>query len=242
MIRTLSMGAGVQTTALLLMDPKRYDYVIFADTGDEKEETYYYIDKYLKPFCKENDVPWITVKHNKGFSLMEWCMKRKILPIRTRRWCTMDFKVKPINRFIRTLGATMKNPVICTIGISYDEAVRAHLSKYDVKYVVKEFPLIEQKITRNMCYKIIEEKGYPIPPKSGCDYCMFNKRSHFRELYKKHPERFKKIVEMEKNDYKYPMNPLVGKFPLEGIMLNGSLDNYMDEKEDETCESGYCFT
>ena len=33
MIRTMSMGAGVQTTALLLMDPERYDYIVFADQG-----------------------------------------------------------------------------------------------------------------------------------------------------------------------------------------------------------------
>ena len=88
------MGAGVQTTAMLLKFPDRYKngYIIFADTGDEKKETYWYIENYLKPFCIEKGLRWVTVHHKHGFSLMGWCIKRKILPIRSRRWCTADFK------------------------------------------------------------------------------------------------------------------------------------------------------
>lgn len=37
-MNVLSMGAGVQTTACLLR--YKYDHVIFADTGDERPETY----------------------------------------------------------------------------------------------------------------------------------------------------------------------------------------------------------
>lgn len=67
-VRCLSMGAGVQTTAQLLRDPQRYKngFIIFADTGDEKAETYWYVEKYLKPFCKENGLRWVTVKHGHG--------------------------------------------------------------------------------------------------------------------------------------------------------------------------------
>ena len=241
MTHVISMGAGVQTTALLLMNPKKYDYIIFADTGDEKAETYYYIEKYLKPFAKKHGVPWITVRHNKGYSLMDWCLKRKILPIRTRRWCTQDFKIKPINRFIRKLGATKKNPVTTDIGISLDESHRANFNKKDVQYVKKEYPLLDQKITRRRCYEIIEEHGFPIPPKSGCDFCMFQKRSEMRKLFATQPERFHKIVLMEQNDRYYPRKPLIGTFPLEGLEKNGSLDDYTDEEGFESCDSGHCF-
>ncbi len=241
MIRTMSMGAGVQTTALLLMDPERYDYIVFADTGDEKAETYWYIENYLKPFCKAWNLPWITVKHKHGYSLMDWCIKRKILPIRTRRWCTVDFKVKPINRFIRSLGATKKNPVYQDIGISLDESHRANFAKNGPKYVKIDYPLIDQKITRRQCYEIIEAHGFPIPAKSGCDFCMFQKRSEIRKLAGEKPERFKQIVEMEKNDRYYPRKPLIGTFPLEGLLHNGKMDDYMDEDGFESCDSGHCF-
>ena len=239
------MGAGVQTTAILLKYWQRYKngYIIFADTGDEKQETYWYIEKYLKPFCKAHDLKWVTVKHKHNFSLMDWCMKRKILPIRARRWCTSDFKIKPINRFLRSIGATKKNPVIEDIGISLDESHRANFSKYDVQYVVKNYPLIDDKITRRECYTIIKEHGFPLPPKSGCDFCMFNKRSEMRKLYAKQPDRFKQIVKMEQNDRFYPKKPLFGNFPLEGIMNNTSLDDYSDDEnsDDDSCDSGHCF-
>lgn len=244
--RCLSMGAGVQTTAMLIKFWKRYlkGYVVFADTGDEKAETYWYIENYLKPFCKTKGIRWVTVRHKHGFTLMEWCIKRKIVPIRTMRWCTGDFKIKPINRFLRAIGAKKKHPVYEDIGISLDESHRANFSKKDVQYVVKEYPLLDAKITRRGCYDIIKEAGWPVPPKSGCDFCMFQKRSEIRILQKEHPERFHKIVEMEKNKYDYPKNPMIGKFTLDNLEKNASLDSFTDEDDDDmmdSCDSGHCF-
>jgi 3'-phosphoadenosine 5'-phosphosulfate sulfotransferase (PAPS reductase)/FAD synthetase len=245
-IRCLSMGAGVQTTAILLKFWERYKngYIIFADTGDEKKETYWYIETYLKPFCKEKGLRWQTVYHKHGFSLMEWCLKRKIIPIRTRRWCTQDFKIKPINRFLRKIGATKRHPVHQDIGISLDESHRANFSKKDVKYVVKEYPLLDAKLTRRDCYEIIAKHGWPLPPKSGCDFCPYVKRKDMRKLLAEDPDRFHKIVLMEQNDRYYPHKPLIGGSPLANLELNQSLDNFTDEDEDielDTCDSGNCF-
>lgn len=243
MIRIMSMGAGVQTTAMLLKWHERYDYIIFADTGDEYAETYWYIENYLKPFCKEHNLEWVTVKHKHGFSLMEWCIKRKIIPIRTRRWCTMDFKVKPINRFIRTLGAKKKNPVHVDIGISMDESQRANFTKKDVQYIVKEYPLLDAKLTRSDCKKIITDYGWPLPPKSGCDFCMFQKRSTLRKMLAT-PEGKARLIEidkMEKNDRYYPRKPLIGKFTIDGLLKNGTLDDFPDDDNDDSCDDGYCF-
>ena len=166
------MGAGVQTTALLLEFWQDYDLVIMADTGDEKKETYWYVEKYLKPFCKEKGLEWVTVRAKK--TLMEHCLDRKIIPIRARRWCTQDFKVKPILKEIRRRGATKKNPTISCIGISIDEAHRANFTT-SVLYQVLEYPLIDKKLSRKDCHDIIEKHGFPQPPKSGCDFCMYQK-------------------------------------------------------------------
>ena len=48
----LSLGAGVDTTAILLMPDimDKTDFILFADTGGENPETYEYLDKYLKPY------------------------------------------------------------------------------------------------------------------------------------------------------------------------------------------------
>lgn len=237
-ITVLNMGAGVQTTALLLENWKAYDYVVFADTGDERQETYEYIENYLKPFCESKNLKWVTVKAKK--TLMQHCLDRKIIPIVTRRWCTEDFKIKPIRRFLRSLGATAKNPIISHIGISLDESHRANFNN-DVKYQLLEYPLVDRKITRDMCKDIILKHGFPLPSKSGCDFCMFNKRSWFRELAIKQPERFKQIVEMEKNSYTYGKYYLQGKYPLEMIISNSKLDDFIENEIGDTCDSGHCF-
>ena len=83
----LSMGAGVQTTAMLIKYYERLDHVIFADTGDEYPETYFYVKQYLKPFCEEKNLDWITVKNNKFKSIMDRCFKKKVIPFRNLRWC-----------------------------------------------------------------------------------------------------------------------------------------------------------
>lgn len=235
-MRVLNMGAGVQTTAILLEFPDMFDCVIFADTGAEQAETYYYIENYLKPFCKDNNIEWHTVKPKK--TLEQHCLDKKLIPIPTRRWCTADFKVKPIKRKLRELGATAKNPITSIIGISIDEAHRANFTT-DVKYQKMEYPLVDKKITRKQCGEIILKHGFPIPPKSGCDFCMFFSRNHFRELSKKNPKRFAEIVKMEKNSYSYGKYYLKGKYPLESISSNMMLDDFNNEYED-SCDSGHC--
>lgn len=86
--------------------------------------------------------------------------------------------------------------------------------------------------------------GFPIPPKSGCDFCMFSKRSEFRKLFAKDPERFAQIVEMEKNSRDYPHDTLLKSGALEPIMMNQSLDLFIDDSaadEIDMCDSGHCF-
>jgi len=237
-LKVLNMGAGVQTTAMLLEFWEDYDLVIMADTGDEQEETYYYVEKYLKPFCKSKNLEWVTVKEKRYGSLMKHCLERKILPIPARRWCTDEHKVKPILKELRKRGATKKNPITSCIGISIDEAHRANFNT-SVQYQKLEYPLVDKKISRQNCAEIILKHGFPIPPKSGCDFCMFFSKNHFRELAKNNPERFQKIVNMEKNSSSYGKYYLKGKYPLQMILDNTSLDEFESEYAD-SCDSGHC--
>ncbi len=244
MRRILSMGAGVQTTALLIKCPERYKdgYIVFADTGDEKAKTYWYIEKYLKPFCEEKNLKWVTVKNKNYDSLMDWSMKKKRLPIVMSRHCTKNFKITPMEQYARSIGATDKNPIYLDIGISIDESHRANFTKYEKKYLIKEWPLVDLKISRKMCYDIIKEHGWPLPVKSGCDFCPFMPRSEMKKLSYENPERFAKIVAMEKNDTNYPKYPLNGRYTLESISNNTVMDDFTDdEDENATCDSGHCF-
>lgn len=248
-LRLLSMGAGVQTVACLIKYNKQYDDVIFADTGDEKQETYTYVEKYLKPFCEENKIKWTTVKSNRANSLMEFCMNQKVIPIKARRWCTHDFKVVPIRQYIRKTYYPDRchrlYPAVKDIGFSTDEVYRLNRNNVggDPRYIKPNYPLLDDKVSRIGCMDIVKDYGWPTPPKSACDFCMFAKKAELRELAYKHPERFKKIVEMEENSYTFPEQTLTAYGPLRTLMeSSGGMDAFLEESDElEECDSGHCF-
>jgi len=237
----LSMGAGVQTTAMLLKYTERYHDggIVFADTGDEHKETYDYIRDYLEPYCESNGMSFDIARMAKYEKLYDYLWARKTLPIVQTRECTRVSKIYPINHYLRAKGHTKKNPAILDIGFSYDEVHRVgNLKRYCPKYIVKECPLLYDRITRRDCEKIITDHGWPIPPKSSCDYCPFRGIKRLRALSVSDPDRFADIVRLEKNDRKGL--PLLGRGRpfLTHITGNQKLDDFVD---DEYCDSGHCF-
>lgn len=234
----LNMGAGVQTTALLIKYVDIFDSVVFADTGDEMPETYDYINDYIKPLAGKR---WHTVRATRAASLYDHCIERKIVPIIARRWCTEDFKVKPLQRFYRKYyHATHKNPVYIHIGFSLDEAHRANFSRKMPRYTIAKYPLLDDHITREQCKEIIKSHGWPLPVKSGCYYCPFQSKKKWRELRANHPDLFILSEKLEQNDRFYPKRTLsrAGKLRvITGADLH-SLDDY-DHTED-LCDSGHC--
>ena len=244
-VHILSMGAGVQTTALLLKYGKtgRYDYCVFADTGEELLATYVYIRKYLKPYANECGIPWVTVGVGEG--IYDYYYKTEGLPKKMNRDCTRKFKIEPINRFARSIGCTEHNPMLEDIGFSLDEARRLNEAKpnKDEKYIAKAYPLIDEKITRKQCHEIITAHGWPSPPKSGCWFCPFKTRKYFRNMAFKNPKRFARAVALEKNDRKYPKYPLDGKALLSNILDNARLDAEAipDDLDEDGCDTGYCW-
>ena len=239
--RILSMGSGVQTTYILFKYWERYangkGVVIFADDGDEKPETYYYIEKYLKPFCEGKNIEWVTVKSKLG-TLMNYCMKKKLIPTRSFRWCTHKFKIMPIRKEVRKRGATAKNPFYQDIGITTDEIHRANGQKYDTLYLKSEYPLLDTKESRQNCADGIKAMGYPIPPKSGCYYCPYAKKKEMRKLHAEHRILYDKASIMEQNNGQYPKMTLFS-VPLKNLNENTSLDDFDDELGE--CDSGHCF-
>jgi len=65
MDRILSFGGGVQTTALTILicqGKVKADMAIFADTGCERPETYWYIDTWMKPMLSAANIPLQVVR------------------------------------------------------------------------------------------------------------------------------------------------------------------------------------
>ena len=243
--RFLSFGAGVQTTALLLMD--EYDEVIFADTKGEWPETYAYLEKYTLPYVKEKGIKFtvldqVVEDEKRGIvtrSLEEWCLQHRMAPSRLDRWCTDRFKIRRIRKYVKDRGQV---PAISVMGISVDEIKRMHKPHWS-EYRF-EYPLIDKGLTREDCKQIILKNGFPLPPKSGCFYCPFQKRSQFAKLYFEHPELYEKARMMEERQHGFLKHKLIGTKSLGQLaeaLGEGSskLTEFIDEDPEE-CESGFC--
>ena len=255
-LHVLSLGVGIQTCYLLLKFPERYNLAIHSDIANGDREngewgiTYWILDNIIKPFCDEKGIAlWIT-EHPKG-GVLERSMKEKKLPVISRRWCTQDHKIDLNTAAIRH-GLDAKFPdnvIVSDIGFSHDEFWRSDGKGSKRMYNVLDYPLVNEKITRQECIDWLNEY-YPINIngnkidwkycKSGCWFCPYWKVETLKKLPK---DKKQKLVDMEENSAhnltfkKKPMKIILG---LDSHSLYGWTDQ--DEEEDnQTCDSGFCF-
>ncbi len=238
----LSLGAGVNSTALTLLalgEKLPLDEVVFADTGSEKPETYAYLEKWIVPYLAEKHVPYSVVRAKD--TLAERCIRGRTIPDRRYRWSTRDYKIRPIYKHLKPHA-----PVVVYLGIAFDEAYRVK-PEHQVDWVKREWPLIDRRLTRADCEKIILSKGWPVPPKSGCFFCPFSRIGEWRKLWRDHPDLFQEAVRIDKNGSKYPEFTLV-KGTLEALGRRFEREakaareqNSLDQYGEEECE-GFCMT
>jgi len=203
----LSFGAGVQTTALLVLIAQgrwpRPDAIVFADTGNEHQETYTYLAEVSGPYARANGLEitvlgsdWRTGHY--AADLETYCRQWRIVPGTWVRWCTDRYKVRPIIRYVRrVMKATKAEPIEGWIGISTDENRRAVMSSMD--FQTRRYPLIELGLSRDDCAAIIRDAGLPAPPKSGCWFCPFQKQARWHQLKRESPDLFDRALYLEEN-------------------------------------------
>lgn len=213
--RFLSLGAGVQSSTLALMAATDAigpmpDAAIFADTGDEPESVYRWLD------WLEAQLPYPVhrVTAGKG-KLSEEATRLKTsaksgntyipigLPVYTvgedgkkgmgMRQCTRTFKIDPIRRKLRALAKG--DNVIQWIGISRDEVIRMKPSRD--KWCENVWPLVDLGMTRADCLRWMEYKGYPTPPRSACTYCPYHNDVEWMRLKTDEPTEFAAAIAFE---------------------------------------------
>lgn len=187
MKRYLSYGGGINSTALmLLLIDEEIDFEsVFVDHSTDYPETYEYVSMLIN-----KGYPITVIKPSfQGFdSLYEYCVDSKMTPVRMMRWCTQHFKIEPLMEYC-------DKPRIEYVGIDADEPHRARPSN-DSK-INKQFPLVDKGIGRDKCIEIIKSHGLPVPPKSGCYICPFQRRSQWVELSKRNDGLWCKALAIE---------------------------------------------
>lgn len=188
----LSFGGGVNSVAmhLLLLDRGWEFESVYVNHETDWPETYEYVEMFNNWLMDLNLDPITIIKPEvEGFnSLYEFCNSKNIIPSMMFRWCTDKFKISPISKYY-------KKPCFNNIGIDHGEQKRAKLNHK--RGIENRFPLIEFNIDRSDCCSIINDRGLPIPMKSGCFICPYQKNYQWKELRTIHPDLFCKAEQLE---------------------------------------------
>lgn len=215
--RILSLGAGVQSTALLLLISRGalppIDAAIFSDTGWEPAAVYAHLAKIDAEIAQPAGIPILRVSAgnirddaldpaHRFASMPMYVLNKDGIPGMARRQCTSEYKIKPIKKAVRSLlGYPHPKPVPRGvyaeqwIGISTDESHRIHES--DVKYSVNRYPLLELGMSRSDCIRYLTELGWRATPKSACIGCPFHGNAAWRKLRDEAPDDFADAVDFD---------------------------------------------
>lgn len=230
----VAYGMGVDSTAALICLNEmgtRPDLILFADTGNEKQETYNYLP-IMNSWLDSVGFPRITVVTYKVKNFKNWppyhslgenCLTNGTLPSLAFGFksCSLKWKVAPQNKYTdqwgparRAWAAGMKVRKIIGYDASpkdrkrYGHAKGMEDPKYDYWY-----PLIEWNMHREDCKDWIADIGrLPVPPKSACTFCPATKP---QELHEHRREYLAEIVIMEAR-----AQPRLKK--IEGLWRNGT--------------------
>jgi len=219
----LSHGMGVNSTALMLhLIDKGVEFEsVFCHHNGDYPETYQYLDYLLGEGYKitvlKPDVSW------KGHysDIYEYFYAHHSIPFIQWRICTDKFKIRPFYKYV-------KKPATVYIGYDYSEGART-LKTRPRKGIIFDYPLFNDRITREGCKKIIIDHGLKLPMKSGCYFCPFQSKGEWKRLMNEKPVLFKKALELEANAGK-PGLYLADRW-LRSIYQDNTLDDYVVDDE-----------
>lgn len=266
----LNLGLGVQSTTLYLMAchdeiQPRPEFAIFADPGSERQKSYEMLE-FLQEYGKAYHFPIVVISAGNLFENMVEKSRRGLYtqspPLhikktgrkgRLSRQCTADYKIRPINRYLRKhLRPTSKNPVVSWIGISVDESARMRPSRN--KHTLHRYPLIEKRLSRADCYHWLTSNNYPIPVSSACLGCPYLKDTDFQSYSDEEIEYVadweKRLHESDTGEkdnltsrlYVHKSLRPFGERPFMDSKNENQLTLELDtEDKDSLCDEGGCF-
>lgn len=190
---TVAYGGGVDSTAVLLGLHElgiRPGLILMADTGDERLQTYDFVNGPMRDWLASVGFPpveWVryqpkNYKHYPPyFSLSENCLTNSTLPSLAFGFksCSLKWKVGPQDKYVAkwepavTAWAAGKR-VVKLIGYDAgpkDIRRRNHAGDRNDAHYQYEYPLIEWGWDRDTCKTYIASRGLPVPPKSACYMC-----------------------------------------------------------------------
>ncbi len=216
-LRLLSLGAGVQSTTVLLLACEGaippFDVALFADTGWEPRAVYANLDRLAK-HAQRHGIPVRRVSAgNIRTDALDPKHRFVSMPLHTlnpdgtrglaRRQCTSEYKITPLKKAARELlGYPHPHRVPRgiyaeqAIGISTDEFHRAKDS--GLRFLRNVFPLIDLGFDRTRCMEFLAERGFGETVKSACVGCPFHGNAGWRWVRDNDPDGWDEAVEFDR--------------------------------------------
>ena len=270
-LTVISYGGGVQSTAMVVLAATGrlghdVNAALFANVGDDSEHpaTLDYVHNVAIPWAAERglEIHELQKRKRDGSVGTLWEELHRInsitIPVRTsdtgqpmgRRSCTIDYKVKVVDKWLKANGATEDDPATVLVGISTDEIMRAKGDRAGMDlFRRRAYPLIDLNLDRAACQQEIIKVGLPAPPKSSCFFCPYHRPAQWAELRRDDPDLFEKSAELEDELNRRRSNS--GKDPVYltrfGIPIRKAITEAQDmlplfSPDTETCDEGYCWT
>lgn len=186
----LSGGKDSAAMALYIKDKVPNIEYFFCDTHKELPETYEFLHKLEVRLGKK--IKYLEAK--RGFD--HWLeVNGGFLPSATARWCTVQLKIKPLEKFIGD------DEAISYIAIRADEDRVGYVSTKD--NIKPRFPFMKAGIIKKDVISILEDSSVGMPgyykwrSRSGCYFCFFQRKYEWVKLAELHPDLFAKAVQYE---------------------------------------------
>jgi hypothetical protein len=115
-------------------------------------------------------------------------------------------------------------------------------------YEVVSYPLIDARLTRQDCKRIIVDAGLPVPPKSACYFCPYKRLTEWARMRRDEPNLFAKSAYLEHTPNQ--RRAALGKDAVWLTRFAKPLPEAIHEAQpdlplgglDGGCDDGYCWT
>jgi hypothetical protein len=246
-----SYGGGTQSAAIavLVLQGKlpRPDIIVMADTAREATETWEYLHNVVNPALKEIGLEVEIASHDLAKKDL-WGGKEGdtlLMPVYTEggegrlpSYCSAEWKREPVNRYLRSMGYGPKKPIVQWFGMSVDELQRLNGSTKN--WVRNAWPLcFPHRLRRIDCVRLVEDYGWPTPPKSSCWMCPHRGNSQWRHLRDNYPQDWESACNLDDEIRRIDPNTFVHR---SGVPLREANINDDSQQLDLLgCSSGFCF-
>lgn len=199
----ISFSGGKDSTALVLWAKEHLsDFrIVFCDTGWEDPITYQYLD-YIQD---QMQMEIIKIKSEKYEGMLDLVETKGRFPSTTRRFCTEELKLKPMQTYLQTLAGEKT----LFLGVRADESrSRSKLPEgriFDDDYYQCwiDRPLL--RWTADQCFELMKTHNIEPNPlykmgmkRVGCMPCIMVNHNEMKAIIRNRPEIIEKLSEAER--------------------------------------------